>query len=75
MQRLFNKMAKFGRQATVLAPLLACVATYVVTKDPQMAAFTLMATGMQAPEASANVAMAEAGFGRNAPKMETVGLI
>jgi hypothetical protein len=64
MDKIFNAMAKAGQQATVLAPMIACMGAYFVTKDPQIAALTLFATGAHAPEASANVEMAEAGFGK-----------
>ena len=68
MNKLFNAMADFGQTVVTATPALLAVAAYAITKDPQFAAFTLMATGMNAPEASAHVAMAEEGFGNSAPK-------
>jgi hypothetical protein len=62
--KYLTQWQRLGQQATVLAPMIACMGAYFVTKDPQIAALTLFATGAHAPEASANVEMAEAGFGK-----------
>ena len=68
MKGLFNTMAEWGQTAVMNAPVLLGAVAYAVTKDPNFAAFTFMATAMHAPEASANVQMAEQGFKANTPK-------
>lgn len=68
MQKIFNTMAEWGQTAVTNAPILLGAAAYALTKDPSFASFTFMATAMHAPEASAHVQAAEAGFKANTPK-------
>lgn len=69
MNKVFNAMAEWGQLAVMNAPVVATAMAYALTKDPNFAAFTFMATAVGASDASANVQMAEAGFKASSPKL------
>jgi len=68
MGRFFNQLANYTQGALTAAPAAAAAFAYGVTKDPQFAAFTLMATSMGLPEASAHLRAAQSGFESARPK-------
>jgi len=67
MNNLLNTAKEYGQTAIMLAPIFASAATYFVTKDPQLASFTLMVTSMGAPEMSGHLTLAE-GNVKDSPK-------